>query len=47
MKSEVEANREKLTELANRPYRGEYYPLVIPVDKMKEINPNLNENSDD
>jgi hypothetical protein len=47
MKSEVEANGEKLTELANRPYRGEYYPLVIPVDKMKKINPNLNENSDD
>jgi hypothetical protein len=45
--SEVEANREKLAELAKRPYRGDYYPLVISIEKMKEINPNLNEGTDD
>jgi hypothetical protein len=44
--SEVEANRAMLTELAERPYQGDYYPLVISVDKMKEINPELNEKSE-
>jgi hypothetical protein len=39
--SEVDDNRDHLTELAKLPYRGFRYPLVISIDEMKKINPDL------
>jgi hypothetical protein len=39
--SEVDDNRDYLTELAKLPYRGFRYPLVISIDEMKKINPDL------
>jgi hypothetical protein len=39
--SEVDDNRDHLTVLAKLPYRGFRYPLVISIDEMKKINPDL------
>jgi hypothetical protein len=45
--SEIYTNKKHLTELALRPYRGVQYPLVMSVEEMRKINPELKGLKDD